>query len=299
MSERVSLLQGERFRCEECSNIAKVKWSTVIDDCGERVVYYCLDCAYMLNLIDPCPINGGEFTMPQGITIKGRMLSLFGKRSRKLVALYPVDRGESGHVLWYCRCDCGTFCKAKASDISRGLAPSCGCSKPAAVVVQDKPKKKKRRRTKKEMAAAVFLTRHDPSFAANPAAGFIEIIRALFLTGHVHACMREASSADNCSGEPPGDSRSWGWWNGIPQGECAGWLESDSLYVDYDRIVEVAEDHAYVLGSLMVTLRQLSQKLIESDYLLSTEDGTRCTTRRMLDGRRRRVLHLRASLEAK
>ena len=55
-----------------------------------------------------------------------KALDLAGKRFGRLVAVRRIGV-KASHVLWLCRCDCGKDTKSAASNLSQGLARSCGC----------------------------------------------------------------------------------------------------------------------------------------------------------------------------
>lgn len=51
-----------------------------------------------------------------------------GQRFGRLVALEPTkERGNSGSVIWRCRCDCGKEITAPLSQLTKGYRKSCGC----------------------------------------------------------------------------------------------------------------------------------------------------------------------------
>jgi hypothetical protein len=50
------------------------------------------------------------------------------KQFGKLKALYPLDTKENCHTKWMCKCSCGGYSFANASDLVLGKRKTCGCS---------------------------------------------------------------------------------------------------------------------------------------------------------------------------
>lgn len=52
-----------------------------------------------------------------------------GKRFGKLIALYPIDKGECNYssITWHCQCDCGNTHEVSGSLLRTGKVRSCGC----------------------------------------------------------------------------------------------------------------------------------------------------------------------------
>jgi hypothetical protein len=93
----------------------------------------------------------------------------------------------------------------------------------------------------------------------------------------------------------------WGWrqfetdsWR--PQGERVGWLAGDDLYLEPEASYAAAQRLAETGGELLpVSRRALHRRLNEENLLVGTEPKRGAlTVRRVLDGQRRDVLHLRA-----
>ena len=51
------------------------------------------------------------------------------QRFGNLVALYPINKGNSGQdgIIWHCKCDCGNEKNIKSSYLINGQTRSCGC----------------------------------------------------------------------------------------------------------------------------------------------------------------------------
>lgn len=54
-------------------------------------------------------------------------IDLTGQRFGKLVALFPIYRGDK-HTLWHCKCDCGNECDIDLGNLRSGKSQSCGCT---------------------------------------------------------------------------------------------------------------------------------------------------------------------------
>lgn len=57
----------------------------------------------------------------------GGIKNLSGQHFGKLTALYPIDKRESGHIVWHCVCDCGNFKDVSTNHLQDGSCQSCGC----------------------------------------------------------------------------------------------------------------------------------------------------------------------------
>jgi hypothetical protein len=135
---------------------------------------------------------------------------------------------------------------------------------------------------------------------AEPAGNFLQLIAAALTAGRAHVIGHD--------GNVPPDPQRWGWreralghrstgdhaWD--PQGECIGWLQGDDLLLQPAAAFAVAAR----LGSdngchLALTPRSLWSRLCDQGHLASREQTRqRFTIRRVLQGSRPEVLHLRA-----
>ncbi len=57
-----------------------------------------------------------------------RRIDMKGLRFGRLEVLEATERRYSGHMLWHCRCDCGTAFIADGTSLRRGQTISCGCA---------------------------------------------------------------------------------------------------------------------------------------------------------------------------
>src|SRR5215467_599647 len=58
----------------------------------------------------------------------GKHFDITGRRFGRLIAINPtIKRSLEGHVVWFCRCDCGKHCFVSGHELRRGNTSSCGC----------------------------------------------------------------------------------------------------------------------------------------------------------------------------
>jgi hypothetical protein len=124
---------------------------------------------------------------------------------------------------------------------------------------------------------------------------FLALLSAAVASGRGHF-------TNDTGGPPTYDPEAWGWQGGgdpmaprSPRGKQLGWIDGDDLYLDPESAFAEAQRLGEEQGErLAVSQRQLHKRLHERGLLASTEAG-RLTTRRVLQGRERAVLHLRSS----
>lgn len=56
-------------------------------------------------------------------------IDISNQRFGKLIALYPINKGNNESILWHCKCDCGNECNRLGYSLRKGYAHSCGCLK--------------------------------------------------------------------------------------------------------------------------------------------------------------------------
>jgi hypothetical protein len=56
---------------------------------------------------------------------------MIGRRYSMLVVLKRLEKDESGHYVYLCRCDCGQPHRMRQTNLKRGRRQSCGCAKSA------------------------------------------------------------------------------------------------------------------------------------------------------------------------
>jgi uncharacterized protein DUF3854 len=129
--------------------------------------------------------------------------------------------------------------------------------------------------------------------AAEPTMRFIELLRAALASGRAHVADPE--------GQAPARTKTWGWrmergeWR--PLGSCVGWVDSDDLYLEPEAAIAAIQGIAREgEEGISITGKTLHKRLSERGLLKSidTVRGT-LTVRRVLQGARRGVLHLRAA----
>jgi Domain of unknown function (DUF3854)/Domain of unknown function (DUF927) len=134
--------------------------------------------------------------------------------------------------------------------------------------------------------------------SSEPAKRFVSLIGAALVSGRAHVSRRY--------GGTPKPADHWGWrevargedeaWE--PRGDRIGWLDDDDLYLEPEASLAVAQRLARDEGEpLAVTAPTLHRRLNERGYLVDTELDTRgtFTVRKVIDERRRAVLHLPSS----
>ena len=127
-----------------------------------------------------------------------------------------------------------------------------------------------------------------------PAARFVNLVLAAIGSGRAHvAC---------AAGGSPEKAAAWGWrptGSSLlrPQGERIGWLDGEDLYLDaevaYACTQKLVRDGG---GAINLTVPTLKRRLRDEGLLASVETRggkVRLEVRRVLEGRRRKVLHLR------
>ena len=153
----------------------------------------------------------------------------------------------------------------------------------------------------------VAEAQQDHQANSDPVNRFLELLSAAISSGRAHL------SDDD--GDAPNLATSWGWREvevGIgqyqrtdlrPQGEHIGWLEGAEIYLQADATYAVVQRLARDGGDqLPVTLATLKKRLKERGRLASTEKHMsggraveRLEVRRVLQGKRRAVLHFDSS----
>jgi hypothetical protein len=134
---------------------------------------------------------------------------------------------------------------------------------------------------------------------SDPVNQFLRLLSGALASGRAHVAKPDGSA-------PPDASGSWGWrarefgigdfshseWG--PQGRRIGWIDGNDLFLEPEVSYAEAQDLARIQGeSLPVTPRILHKRLQDRGLLVSTEKD-KLQTRRMIEGRRQYVIHLRA-----
>ncbi len=57
-----------------------------------------------------------------------KFIDLTGQRFDKLIVIGQCGRDKNGHILWLCRCDCGSETIVISSNLKINYTKSCGCS---------------------------------------------------------------------------------------------------------------------------------------------------------------------------
>jgi hypothetical protein len=132
-----------------------------------------------------------------------------------------------------------------------------------------------------------------------PAHRFLDLLSSALAGGYTHLA--------SGTGEVPPNAGAWGWRKTIlatglseridwqPRGARAGWLDENNVYLDLEAAHTAVEKVGQATGSpIGVTPKTLAKRLHERGFLASTEQAQgELRVRRTLEGRRRRVLHLK------
>lgn len=132
--------------------------------------------------------------------------------------------------------------------------------------------------------------------ASEPAGRFVKLVASALVSGQAHVASMD--------GTEPNQPQAWGWRRGRgelgPLGPRIGWIEGDDLYLDALTAFSVAQRLGRDTGdAIEVTLTTLRRRLRERGYLASIDvrgGKNRLEVRRMVEGARRSLLHLPASV---
>jgi hypothetical protein len=126
----------------------------------------------------------------------------------------------------------------------------------------------------------------------DPVTRFIELLSAVVASGRAHF--------DFASGllENPA---AWGWrhrddgWH--PQGDLVGWIKDGSIYLEPDAAFKAAQNTAPTGDGIPIGVKTLARRLRDKGVLASTDEKRHTiTVRKVIDGMRREVLHLRPDI---
>jgi plasmid stabilization system protein ParE len=134
---------------------------------------------------------------------------------------------------------------------------------------------------------------------ANPVDRFLALLRSAIAAGRAHVATRD--------GTAPASPGAWGWraseparnrrrveW--LPQGARVGWVDGQDLFLDIDSAYQAANAIPADGDGIAVGIPTLIKRLHEGGRLQSIDQPRgRLKVRRMIDGRRLEVLHLRTS----
>jgi hypothetical protein len=123
-----------------------------------------------------------------------------------------------------------------------------------------------------------------------PAQRFIELVRVALTTGKAYV--------SDFSGQAPLFSRPWGWKSEYPKGDHIGWVKGQDLYLDSHAAYLAAQNVTTHSNGIAINQQTLHKRLEEKGLLKTTEKESRntITVRKMIDGARRTVLHMEASI---
>lgn len=130
--------------------------------------------------------------------------------------------------------------------------------------------------------------------ASDPAGRFLELIGAALTRGTAHLA--------NKRGGEPKKPQAWGWRlkpgsiDYYCLGQRIGWVVGESVYLDPEASFAVARRMALDMGEEFAITRVMLHKSLRDRNFIATSDPRRqeITVRRYLEGKRRRVLHMKA-----
>jgi len=128
-----------------------------------------------------------------------------------------------------------------------------------------------------------------------PTRQYLDLLRAALDSGKAHV-----ASPDGCE---PDNPKVWGWraaygGENKPLGSCIGWVDGDELYLQPKASYAVAQLEATVSGGSLVVTETTLRKRLKGKNLLRSMDERRLTTRVVLAGSRKTVLHLHSDVLA-
>ncbi len=139
--------------------------------------------------------------------------------------------------------------------------------------------------------------------AAEPTAMFFALLRSAVAAGEAHVADKRGEHPDEVVAVALGwDSRVFGsgehertdW---VHKGARIGWVDGAELYLDLPAAYQAAQGQAGDTERLTVSMRTLSKRLAEKGYLVTQdEERGKNTIRKMLQGARQVVLHVRADV---
>lgn len=135
---------------------------------------------------------------------------------------------------------------------------------------------------------------------ADPAGQFWRLLSAALASGRAHCATP--------TGDVPADAPAWGWreqqtgmgehshleWRS--QGRRIGWVDGADLLLEPEASYAEAQELARVQGNCLPVSPRALHKLLKDRGLLVTTEPGKLSTRRTLDGRRRSVIHVRATI---
>jgi hypothetical protein len=124
---------------------------------------------------------------------------------------------------------------------------------------------------------------------AEPTDLFLRLVRSSLVRGEAHlAALRGGLPANPAASGWRSDGGTW-----QPAGRCIGWDEGDDVFLDLQSAFAEAQRVGREIGEeICISIHTLRRRLREKGALASV-DGKHLEVKRMIDGVRRRVLHLR------
>jgi hypothetical protein len=270
-------------------------------------------------------VSTGE-ELPRGQSLRNRMCTLEFKANeiavdqltecQQLAGLGEYAKAMSGYVVWMlAHYDALRDARADALASLRDWATSDGIGRRTATVVAELTwgwlglmsfahdagfgQEEVAAFTSFGLQALIDAGRRQRRLQAesDPVSRFFDLINSALASGRAHVA--------GVGGECPFPPAAWGWreislhegssWR--PQGERIGWIDDDDLYLEPEAGLAVAQQVAREGGDpLLIGSRTLHRRLHERGLLVNVDVNREVlTVRRVLEARRRDVLHLHAA----
>lgn len=123
-----------------------------------------------------------------------------------------------------------------------------------------------RREIWQAMTASMDLQKEQHT-TRHPADYFLELLRSALLSGRCHLATTEGV-------QPLGKANLYGWRDGVPQGDLAGWIEGDFIYLEPSASYKAANSQGVSIGEgLPVSPTSLWKRMDEKDLIAFKEPG--------------------------
>lgn len=125
---------------------------------------------------------------------------------------------------------------------------------------------KMRREIWEAMTASMELQKEQHT-TTHPAIYFLELLRSALLSGRCHLATTDGL-------QPLGQANKYGWRNGIQQGDLAGWIDGDWVYLEPSAAYKSANSQGVSIGEgLPVTANSLWKRMDEKELIVFKEPG--------------------------
>lgn len=116
------------------------------------------------------------------------------------------------------------------------------------------------------MTASMELQKEQHT-TTHPAVYFLDLLRSALLSGRCHLATLEGL-------QPEGQANLYGWRNGVQQGELAGWIDGDFIYLEPSAAFKAANSQGVSIGEgLPVSPNSLWKRMDEKELIAFKETG--------------------------